>query len=307
MNWEKLFHDAVRDRCSDIHIAPRQAGYAVLVRIDGVLSVVHEGSRDEYSALCSSIKHMAKLDLAERGCPQDASFAMDHGGRAVNLHVVTVPTIDSEQLIIRITDPAAAHLSLGQHGITELETWRKAVNHPNGLCLVCGPAGAGKTTTMLATARERDNASGVLILGEIRDIETVRNALEAAKAGQLVLGTFHTTSIRNAVARLHNIGVDPHELRQLLRGVLIQRLMRVTCHACSGDGCSACNETGYRGREVVSEVVNFENEAEVDAVLEGKVFWRTIFQDAKRKVLEGRTTEQELMCLLGVDLSQIPD
>lgn len=307
MIWEKLFHDAVRDRCSDVHIAPRHTGYAVLVRIDGVLSVVHEGSQAEYIALCSSINSMAKLDVAERGRPEDVSYSMDHDGRAVSLRVATVYTIHGAQLAIRITDPAVANLSLDQLGITEVETWRKAVKHPNGLCLVCGPAGAGKTTAMLATARERDNASGVLIFGEIRDIETVRNALEAAKAGQLVLGTFHTTSIRNAVARLHNIGVDPHELRQLLRGVLIQRLMRVTCQACSGVGCSACNETGYRGREVVSEVASFENEAEVDAVLEGKVFWPTILQDAKKKVLKGRTTEQELMCTFGVELSEIPD
>lgn len=341
VTWEKIFHDAMRDKCSDIHIMPRHASYTVMVRRDGVLNIVHEGTRDEYTALCSRVKDLSKMDMAERRRPQDGGFTMDYSGRVVNFRVVTVPMSFGEKLIIRILDPDAVNLSLGQLGITGVDTWRSAVKRTDGLCLICGPTGSGKTTTLSATAREMnfleraiytiedpveynlpyacqvninqlvglDFSTGVrtfmrgdpdvIIVGEIRDIETARNALKAAETGHLVLGTLHTGSILNAVNRLRDIGVEPHELRHLLRGVMVQRLIRVYCHACAGAGCPVCRGTGYKGRELASEVAEFRTEKEVDALLAGQVSWISLADDAREKVRNGRTSIAEFERAIG--------
>ncbi len=347
VSWESIFYDAMRDRASDIHIMPRHASYTVLVRRDGVMSIVHEGTRDEYTALCSRIKDLSKMDMAERRRPQDGGFSMDYSGRVVNFRVVTVPMTYGEKLIVRILDPDAVNLSLGQLGISRVDIWRRAVGKADGLCLICGPTGSGKTTTLSATAREMnfleraiytiedpveydlpyacqvssnqlvglDFSAGVrtfmrsdpdvIIVGEIRDIETARNALKAAETGHLVLGTLHTGSIINAVSRLRDIGVEPHELRHLLRGVMVQRLMRVYCKDCGGAGCPRCRGTGYRGRELASEVAAFTNEREVDSLLAGIESWPTILEDAKQKVHSGRTSAAELERVFGEEMEEV--
>lgn len=349
LTWEKIFHDAMRSKSSDIHVIPRAYSYTVMVRRDGVLKLEHEGDRDEYIALVTRIKDLSKMDMAERRRPQDGGFSMEYSGRIVNFRVVTVPTIDGERMVVRILDPDSVNLSLNSLGITRVDVWKRAVGKSDGLCLICGPTGSGKTTTLSSTAREMNfleralytvedpveyklpyagqvtvnetvgldfaNAvrtfmradPDVIIVGEVRDINTARNALKAAETGHLAIATLHTSSIINSIGRLRDIGIEPYELRHLLRGVMVQRLMRVYCKNCSGSGCPMCAGTGYRGREVVSEVASFENEAEVDAVIAGKVAWPTILQDAKRKVLEGRTSEYELMRVFGVKLSEIPD
>lgn len=349
LTWEKIFHDAMRSKSSDIHVIPRAYSYTVMVRRDGVLKLEHEGDRDEYIALVTRIKDLSKMDMAERRRPQDGGFSMEYSGRIVNFRVVTVPTIDGERMVVRILDPDSVNLSLNSLGITRVDVWKRAVGKSDGLCLICGPTGSGKTTTLSSTAREMNfleralytvedpveyklpyagqvtvnetvgldfaNAvrtfmradPDVIIVGEVRDINTARNALKAAETGHLAIATLHTSSIINSIGRLRDIGIEPYELRHLLRGVMVQRLMRVYCKNCAGAGCPMCGGTGYRGREVVSEVASFENEAEVDAVIEGKVSWPTILQDAKKKVLEGRTSEYELMRVFGVKLSEIPD
>lgn len=349
LTWEKIFHDAMRAKSSDIHVIPRAYSYTVMVRRDGVLKLEHEGDRDEYIALVTRIKDLAKMDMAERRRPQDGGFSMEYSGRIVNFRVVTVPTIDGERMVVRILDPDSVNLTLGSLGITRVDVWRRSVSKSDGLCLICGPTGSGKTTTLSSTAREMnfleralytvedpveyklpyagqvtvnetvglDFASAVrtfmradpdvIIVGEVRDINTARNALKAAETGHLTIATLHTNSIISSIGRLRDIGIEPYELRHLLRGVMVQRLMRVFCKTCSGAGCQACGGTGYKGREVVSEVANFNSEFEVDAVIEGKVSWPTILQDAKRKVLEGRTSEAELFRVFGVKISEIPD
>lgn len=347
LTWERIFHDAMRMKASDIHVVPRHASYTVMTRRDGVLQLVHEGTRDEYIALVSRVKDLSKMDMAERRRPQDGGFSMEYSGRVVNFRVVTVPTVDGERLVVRILDPDSVNLSLGNLGITRVDTWRRAVSKSDGLCLICGPTGSGKTTTLSSTVREMnfleraiytvedpvefripyagqvnvnstvqlDFSSAVrtfmradpdvIIVGEIRDIDTARNALKAGETGHLAIGTLHTGSIIQAIGRLRDIGVEPYELRHLLRGVMVQRLMRVYCKACGGKGCDMCGGSGYRGREVVSEVASFETEEDVQRVIEGEVNWPTILQDAKQKVLEGRTSEAELMRVFGVTLEQV--
>lgn len=340
-SWEKLFYDAMRTKASDIHIIPRYRSYTVKFRRDGLLHLRHEGDLEEYIAMISRIKDLSKMDMAERRRPQDGGFSMEFSGRIVAFRVTTVPTADGERMVIRLLDPDNGNRSLDQLGITRLAPWRKAVSKSSGLCLICGPTGSGKTTTLAATVREMNfleravysaedpvenripyagqvNVNptldltfssavrnfmradpDVIILGEVRDIDTARNALKASETGHLVLATLHTDSILNAIGRLRDIGVAPYELRHLLRGVLVQRLMRVYCKDCHGAGCKTCGGSGYLGREVVSEVGNFETEDEVQGVIDGHVNWPTMLEDARGKVMQGKTSVRELERVFG--------
>lgn len=344
MSWEKLFTDAMRTKCSDIHIIPRNSSFTVMVRRDGVLHLAHEGTMDEYISLVARVKDLARMDMAERRRPQDGGFSMDYSGRIISFRVATVPTIDGEKMVVRILDPDSVNLTLDQLGITRIDEWRRAVGLSDGLCLICGPTGSGKTTTLSSTVREMNfleravytaedpveyripyagqvninkaadldfsNAvrtfmradPDVILVGEIRDLETARNALKASETGHLVIATMHTNSVLTTIDRLKHIGVDPHELRHLLRGVMVQRLMRIFCKECGGKGCEVCGHTGYKGREVVSEVAFFRGEHDVAQVIHGKVSWPTLLEDAVGKVRSGRTSEQELHRVFGVTM-----
>lgn len=347
LSWERIFYDAMRIKASDIHIMPRPYSYTVLTRRDGVLHPVHEGPRDEYIALMSRVKDLAKMDMAERRRPQDGGFSMDYSGRVVSFRVTTIPTVDGERMVVRILDQDSVILSLDKLGISRIDEWRRAVSRPNGLCLICGPTGSGKTTTLSATIREMNfleraiytaedpveyripyvgqvninptvgldfagstrsfmrGDPDVIVLGEVRDEDTARNALRAAETGHLVIATLHTGSIREAVGRLRDLGVAPYELKHLLRGVLVQRLMRIYCVDCHGAGCSMCGNTGLRSREVVSEVAYFRGEVEVQQVLDGIVSWPSLEADAKSKVLAGKSSVQEFTRVFGKTLDEV--
>lgn len=347
LTWERLLNDAMRVGASDIHIIPRSNSYTVMQRKDGVLGIVHEGTKDEYIAMISRIKDLSRMDMAERRRPQDGGFQMDHNGRVVSFRVVSVPTIDGERIVIRILDPDSTNLALEKLGITRLTNWRSAVARTDGLCLICGPTGSGKTTTLASTVREMNfleravytvedpvenripyagqvNVNStvgldfstavrtfmradpdVILVGEVRDIDTARNALKASETGHLVLATLHAGSIVTAVGRLRDIGVAPYELRHLLRGILVQRLVRVFCRSCGGKGCLLCGGSGYRGREVVTEVASFRDDVEVDGVLEGRITWPTILEDALLKVRLGRTDFKELSRVFGFNQAEL--
>lgn len=347
LSWEKIFYNAMRTKCSDIHIFPRHASCTVMYRRDGVLQLSNEITRDEYIALVSRVKDLAKMDMAERRRPQDGAFSMEYSGRLVSFRVATSPIVHGEKVVVRILDPDEANVALPSLGITRVDEWRRVTARTDGLCLICGPTGSGKTTTLAASVREMnflersiysiedpvehllpyvaqvnvnpavglDFSAGVrafmrqdpnvIIVGEIRDIDTARNALKAGETGHLSIGTLHTNSIVTTIGRLRDIGVAPHELRHLLRGILVQRLMRLYCRECGGRGCPVCNHSGYKGREAASEVAYFANEDDVDAVLAGKVFWPTIQQDGKQKVLDGKTSEAEFERVFGIKMSDV--
>ena len=141
----------------------------------------------------------------------------------------------------------------------------------------------------------------VIILGEVRDAETARNAVKAAETGHLVLATLHTGSIFGAVQRLRDLEVPAHELRYLLRTVLVQRLMRVYCVSCGGKGCAKCGNTGYGARTVVSECAYFPGEEEVTALLEGKSWWPTMMEDGVMRVEQGLTSPAEAVRVFGAE------
>ncbi|MFN9470808.1 GspE/PulE family protein [Acidovorax sp.] len=347
--WERLIRAAMDKDASDIHIIPRHASYTVMLRIQGVLHLEHEGEIEEYTSLASRIKDQARMDMAERRKPQDGGFSVEHNGRIVYLRIVALPTTDGERIVVRLLDPDSMNLGLDDLGITGLSDWRKAVSRPHGLCLICGPTGSGKTTTLNATAREMDfneraiysvedpveyriayagqvninNSVGldfsqgvktfmradpdVIIVGEVRDIETARNAIKAAETGHLVIATMHTGSILGAVGRLRDIGVDAHELVHLLRGVMVQRLVRKVCKACGRAGCALCRGTGYKGRTIVSECTYLPNEASVGRLLEGSRTWKTIVEDAVAQMERGVTDHKELHRVFGAEVDDAID
>lgn len=343
---ETVVRDAIMNDVSDIHICPRKDSYTILNRRHGVRELEKEGDKEEYLTLSARIKDRARMDLSERRKPQDGGFSIDYNGRIVDLRVATVPTLDGEVIVIRVLDPEKANKKLAELGISNLDAWRKGSSRLNGLCLITGATGSGKTTTLNSTVRELDrfgksiytaedpveynipyivqvniNESvgldfaralkafmradpDVIILGEIRDNDTARNAIKAAETGHLVFATLHTNSIISSVNRLRDLGVPPHELKYVLRAILTQTLIRISCTHCDGTDkkCGHCRGTGFMGRQIVSECHYFNNMEETEKVIEKKeIRWKTMIEDSYDLYMAGATTKEEVMRVFGAE------
>lgn len=338
---DRILRRAFTEGVSDVHIGPRYNSYTIMFRHLGVRHWAHEGTLDEYNALAAQIKDKSRMDLAERRIPQDGGFQMEINGKLVDLRVSTAPTGNSEAIVMRLLDPDKVQPTLDGLGITRVAEWRKGVSRQNGLCLICGPTGAGKTSTLNASVKERnrfeeaiflmedpvefripytvavnknesvglDFARGiksfmrmdpdVIILGEIRDEETARNAVKAGETGHLVMGTLHTNSIPGTVSRLRDIGIPGHELADLLRVIMVQQLIRSVCRHCKGEGCPGCQGSGFGGRTIISECAYFPDAASVKRLLDGEIWWPTLLDDAILKCTEGVTTRDEVIRLFG--------
>lgn len=334
---ERLIRDAIRQGISDIHIVPRNKTYTVLFRHLGVRRIVKEGLIDDYYTIAARIKDNSRMDLSERRVPQSGGFQIEHQNVMVDLRVESLPTSDGEYIVIRLLNPDNTNVSLSSIGITRVDEWKKGVGRRSGLCLVCGPTGSGKTTTLNATIREMDRFGraiftaedpveytipyvaqvainnavdltfnralrsfmrtdpDIIIIGEVRDLDTAQNMLRAAETGHLVIATLHTESIINAIARLKDIGVNPADLKHLLRAVLVQSLIRTTCPGCGGTGCAACFGSGYTGRTIVSECAYFHDERDVEKLFNNERWWASMAEDAVLKYKEGVTTKDELL------------
>lgn len=324
---------------SDVHIQPRVKSYSVFTRIDGRLLHRYEGTLDEFKRILSQIKDRSNIDQAEKRIPQDGGFQIEHNGRGVDLRVATTPTIDGEKVVIRILDPTNTVTNVEDIGITRVSEWKKGTSEIDGICLICGPTGGGKTTTLNATVQSMDRFSksiytiedpveyripyiaqvnvnhavgldfakglkallrmdpDIITVGEIRDLETAEIAIKAAETGHMVLGTLHTGSIVGALERLRDIGVDPNDVRNLIRSIMVQRLIRKMCPDCKGKGCDMCNNSGHRGRLLISEVAYFENSEQVINANNGVVTWPTLIDDAVLKYKQGLTTKEEVLSL----------
>ena len=335
---ERLLQKAITLNVSDIHIIPRTNSYSVFFRYLGVRHLEHEGTLDEYLTMSSRIKDKARMDLAERRIPQDGNYAIEYSGKLVDLRIATQPQRNGESIVIRLLDPDRVQPSLDGIGISRVTEWRNGVARPNGLCLICGPTGSGKTTTLNASIKELDRfemaistledpveygiayvnqininpalgldfARGVralmrqdpdvIVVGEIRDVETARNAIKAAETGHLVLGTLHAGEIKGVISRLRDLEVPAYQLRYLIRSILVQRLIRAYCTVCKGTGCPACNFSKYGKRIVVSECAYFPDEDAVTELIESdKKTWPTMLEDAMDRYSEGLTSREEIV------------
>jgi len=373
-----LIFCAVQEGASDIHIEPSDGSLRVRYRVDGRL---HEKMRPPHTlapAVVSRIKIMAAMDISERRVPQDGGITVMLGKRPVDLRVSTMPGKFGEKVVIRIIDNQVAMLGLDKLGFEPdmLATFRRLLAMPNGIFLVTGPTGSGKSSTLYASLNEvaddsinictvedpveynldginqfqtREKAGftfatalrallrqdpDVIMVGEIRDLETARIAAQAALTGHLVLSTLHTNDAPSAVTRLTDIGVESFLVAASLRGVLAQRLLRKICEQCKepapldaaaeralyaagvdtranpprlfrGAGCKRCRGTGYKGRLGVFELF-VPDDGMLDAISQGVTLQqlrriaaehghRSLVDDAARKVLEGRTTIEEMV------------
>ena len=375
----RLVHDlitrAVEAQASDIHVEPREDSVRVRYRIDGVLATVETLPPALRAAVTSRIKIMANLNIAERRLPQDGRVKSTVRGKPIDLRVSTMPTMLGESVVLRILDRSSVEFDfkrLGFHGAV-LETFAGLLAQPNGIVLVTGPTGSGKTTTLYTALNRLNRADSklftvedpieyqlagisqiqvqpkigltfahalrsilrqdpdIVMVGEIRDLETAQMAIQASLTGHLVLSTLHTNSAAASLTRLMDMGVDDYLLASTLTGVLAQRLVRRLCERCAvpddapprfvierlGEsrcalgslrrkvGCPACRQTGYRGRTTISELLVM-NEALRRKVLEragesaiaaaavggGMV---AMFDDGLAKALAGETAIEEVL------------
>ena len=317
---------AIRDQASDIHLEPFEDEFKVRIRADGVMYELLPPPRHLAVALVSRVKVMANLDIAERRLPQDGRIELSVGGNPVDLRVSVLPTMFGESVVMRVLDRTVVQLDLEKVGMNQrtLVKWREVISKPNGIVLVTGPTGAGKTTTLYASLNEMNtidtkiittedpveyDIAGLLqvpidssiqvtfakclrailrhdpdkiLVGEIRDGETAEIAVQSSLTGHIVFSTLHTNDAPTAVTRLRDIGLPPFLITATMEAVLAQRLVRRICTKCRtefkpsdellgelsrtredvegkkfyiGRGCPACNNSGYKGRIAIFELM----------------------------------------------------
>jgi general secretion pathway protein E len=323
----QLISQAVESRASDIHIDPGENQLRVRYRYDGVLHEVEAPPRSLQAAVASRIKIMAMLDIAERRLPQDGRIKLVVRGQEVDLRVSTIPSLHGESVVLRILDRSAVNLDFAKLGLDDEFRTRfcRQLELPNGIILVTGPTGSGKTTTLYTglmhlNSVERNIVTvedpieyqlpgitqiqvkpqiglnfasllrailrhdpDIVMIGEIRDLETAQIAIQASLTGHLVLSTLHTNSAASTIARLRDMGLEDYLMTATLNGIMAQRLVRRLCPACkrpveltpelsarfgldklnSGKptlvhepvGCTNCRGTGYTGRIAVAELL----------------------------------------------------
>lgn len=373
-----MIFNAVREGASDIHIEPAERCTRVRHRIDGKLYKSLEVPLHLVGAITSRIKIMASLDISERRLPQDGRVHVMLDGRKVDLRVSTFPGNRGEKTVIRVLDTRSVSLNLRDLGFAEdvLTQFQGCIQAPNGIVLVTGPTGSGKSTTLYAALNEIATMENnictvedpieyhlplinqfqvqervgltfskalrtlmrqdpdVIMVGEIRDDETARTAIQAALTGHLVFSTLHTNDSPSAITRLVNMGVEPYLISAALNVILAQRLVRKVCSKCreeydpprairktvekmgypmekffKGVGCRKCRNTGYSGRAGVHEILLLTDELR-DAIVasasvgelrrmgqaSGMIALR---HDGFRKVCEGLTTIEEIMQIAG--------
>ncbi len=371
-----VLYQAVTDRASDIHFEPFEHDFKIRYRVDGALYEMTPPPANLAPAIISRVKVMSNLNIAERRIPQDGRIALTVAGHAVDLRVSCLPTVHGESVVLRVLDRSVVSLDLENVGLPEdvYEDITIDIEKPNGIIIVTGPTGSGKTTTLysclrrintidqkLLTAEEpveydmdgviqvQINPSvgntfakvlraflrqdpDVMMIGEIRDLETAEIAVQASLTGHLVFSTLHTNDAAGAVTRLVDMNVAPYLIASTLEAVLGQRLVRSICLGCKtgydpdeeilsrldlkqedvgdrqffyGRGCQKCNGTGYKGRKGVFEYLRVtEPIRELITERRPTLFirekarelgMRTMREDGIRNVLDGYTTVDEVL------------
>ena len=368
--------EAFRSRASDIHLEPLAKSFRVRYRIDGVLHEMKSPPKRLQPSIISRLKIQSNMSIAERRIPQDGRIQTSVGGKVIDLRVSCLPTNHGESIVMRILDKEGLKLGLPELGFftDDQQTFERLIGMPDGIILVTGPTGSGKTTTLYSclhfinrpdkkiitvedpveymlpginqvqvselvgltfSAALRSmlrQAPNIIMLGEIRDLETATIAINASLTGHLVFSTLHTNDAPGAVARLIDIGVKPFLVASSTRALIAQRLVRKVCKKCSapyaptdaelralgldpanvagatfkrGKGCSDCSQTGHRGRFGIFEMFVIDDEARkliYDRVTSSllrtrarEMGMRTLREDGARKVLAGLTTPEEVI------------
>ena len=355
---DRLVHQAIERRASDIHITPRSHSFTVFFRVLGVRELIFEGAIDVYRQMVTQIKDRAQMDMQETRKPQDGKFSIEHGGKLVDVRVATIPVQPQyEGVTLRILDPDRITPNLDNIGITAVAKWKQAIDLRAGLCLITGRTGSGKTTTLRSSILKIDRMSkkivtvedpveyvipyveqvsvnelvdltfatasrsflrqnpDVVVLGEVRDMDTAANAIRLAETGHLVLATLHATDIVTALMRLREFDVKASTIKQLVKCVLVQDLIRSVCPHCKNDPfkrieCKVCHGTGYAGQTIVSECEYFPFPDTLTPLIERietgtdhAITWKTMLEDAILKAEQGVTDEQELKRMFPSELA----
>jgi type II secretory ATPase GspE/PulE/Tfp pilus assembly ATPase PilB-like protein len=368
-----LIVTSVEKKASDIHIEADEDGGVVRIRVLGDLYEILDFDYDVFNALDSRIKILANMDVSEKRKPQDGSFSFQIGENHFDFRVSTLPTVWGESIVIRILDKRSILKKLDEIGITpkNLEIFKKALSQPNGIFLVTGPTGSGKSTTLYAALHEIAKVNkkvitvedpveyklhgiqqvpvnpkvdmtfanalrsilrqdpDIIMVGEIRDLETLEIAIRAALTGHLVLSTLHTNDAVSSIQRMVDMGADAFMVATALIGAEAQRLVKTICPYCKakhkpediyldpiknlipkdavfykGRGCEHCNFTGYGGRTLISEI--FLNDEKLESMIskeKEKVEilnylrskgYQTMFYDGLIKALKGITTLEDI-------------
>ncbi len=371
-----VLQQAVQDRASDIHFEPFEDEFKIRYRVDGALYEMAPTPKSLALPVISRLKIISNLNISERRLPQDGRISMTIAGKPIDLRISCLPTQFGESVVLRVLDRNAVHLDLESLGMPEhvRERFGEVITQPNGIVIVTGPTGSGKTTTLYSALRKVNDIStklltvedpveydiegimqvpvnenvgmtfsaalrsflrqdpDVIMVGEMRDLETTQIAIQASLTGHLVFSTLHTNDAPSAVVRLIDIGAEPFLISSTLLAVLAQRLVRKICRKCItnfeptenqlsllgmtpaelgdktfsyGSGCPACNDTGYKGRKGIYEllIVNdpireMINQRVPTAVLRQKAMedgMTTLRQDGIRLIFNGEVTMEEVL------------
>lgn len=352
---DRLLIRAASERASDIHLEPRAEKVRVRFRIDGVLVERPGFELEQGASIGSRLKVMSQLDISEKRLPQDGAFEFSINNTPIPFRVATFPTEFGEKIVIRVLSRTDSALSIERLGVSpeQVETLRSVASHKEGIVLVTGPTGAGKTTTMYALLNELESKTlnimtledpieyrfdsiiqgqvnpkigftfsrglksilrqdpDVIMVGEMRDVETAEIAFRAALTGHLVFSSLHTNSVVDSFVRLFDMGLERFVVASALRAVIAQRLVRRLCVNCSEPkeasevsrsllkldesdeelqvygavGCSSCNQTGYVGRVGLYEIL------EIDDLLADLLKTQSLSRQAIKEELEKRSVK----------------
>jgi type IV pilus assembly protein PilB len=365
---------AVAQRASDIHFDPQETELIVRYRVDGLLITERSLPKTMQSVVIARIKIMGNLNITEYRIPQDGRIKANYNGKPIDIRLSTLPTVYGEKVVMRILDLNSATNDLTKLGLREknMQLFKQMIKTPNGIVLITGPTGSGKSSTLYAALKELNApdvnimsvedpveyqlqginqiqvkeevgltfATGlrsmlrqdpdIIMLGEIRDLETAQIAVRASLTGHLVLSTLHTNNAVESITRMQDMGIEPFLLTASLVGIVAQRLVRRVCQHCRqlhpitpeekiflqkygyqsetvirGRGCAACYNSGYRGRIAIHEVIPITRELK-DLILKKatsreliefvrKQGYESMIEDGVQKILNGTTSFAEVM------------
>jgi type IV pilus assembly protein PilB len=370
-----ILYQAIKDRASDIHFEPFEHEFKIRYRVDGTLCEITPLPQQVALPVISRLKVISGLNIAEKRLPQDGRIQMDIAGRSIDFRVSTLPTQFGESVVLRVLDRSNIQLDIHHIGFPDdvRDLFKEDIQKPNGMLMVTGPTGSGKTTTLYAALQQINTVEtkiltaedpveydveginqlavredmglsfsvalrsflrqdpDVIMVGEIRDLETAQIAIQASLTGHLVLSTLHTHDAAGAITRLIDMGIEPFLITSTLDAVLGQRIIRTICTHCKtaylpektdlslfepdlnrignkplyrGRGCASCNGSGYRGRQPLVEYMQLNDtlrtliiDRKPSRELRNKAIqngMRTLREEGLRAMLNGETTVEEI-------------